>query len=403
MKLKYLGHSALLAEAGGTGILIDPFLTGNPRAGAGAGELTPDYIVLTHGHADHIGDTVEIADRTGCTVVSTPEICTWLEERGAKTLMMNIGGPRSFGNFSLRFTPAWHSNSLPDGTYGGMPMGVVIEAAGKRIYHAGDTALFSDMQLIGSGLLFTVITGGFFPFIIGSVALAVIMLIYVGAGGLRTIAWVDALQYFLVFGGITLIGVSKNPESTLLRQSDIALVLPDAPEACAIGMAPTTSTTVSLALGDALAVAVMRIRGFGRDAFHLYHPGGKLGAQFLRVGAIMHKDEALPAVAEGTGMGEVLMQMSAKGFGVAALTDPEGRLSGVITDGDLRRNLDGLMERRAADVATRNPRSIAPDALVSEAVRQMNQSKVNALCVVEADGRLVGLVRLHDCLRAGVV
>ncbi len=151
MKLKYLGHSALLAETGGTAILIDPFLTGNPVAGAEAGKLTPDYIVLTHGHSDHVGDAVEIATRTGCTVVSTPEICTWLEQQGVKTWMMNIGGPRSFGSFSLRFTPAWHSSSLPDGSYGGMPMGVVIEAAGKRIYHAGDTALFSDMRLIGSG------------------------------------------------------------------------------------------------------------------------------------------------------------------------------------------------------------------------------------------------------------
>lgn len=212
----------------------------------------------------------------------------------------------------------------------------------------------------------------------------------------------DAIIAYTRRFGIPLIALTRAEGSTLAQSADIALLLPDAPEACAIGMAPTTSTTMALALGDALAVAVMRARGFGAEAFRTFHPGGKLGAQFLRVAAIMHSGDRLPMVTEDAPMPEVLMEMTGKGFGVAAVV-VDGRLTGVITDGDLRRNLDGLMTRRAADVATRSPRSIAPDALIAEAVRVMNGNKVNALCVVDGGGRLVGLIRLHDCLRAGVV
>jgi arabinose-5-phosphate isomerase len=202
--------------------------------------------------------------------------------------------------------------------------------------------------------------------------------------------------------GIALIGVSKDPASSLMRAADIALVLPDAPEACAIGMAPTTSTTLMLALGDALAVAVMRARGFSADDFATFHPGGKLGAQMLRVAQVMVGAGALPEVAPDAPMSEVLIEMSARGFGLAAVVDA-GRLVGVISDGDLRRNIDGLMGRRARDVATRNPRAIRPEALLGAAVREMNAAKIGVLCVTDAAGELVGMIRLHDCLRAGVV
>lgn len=211
----------------------------------------------------------------------------------------------------------------------------------------------------------------------------------------------DLILYTRRFS-IPLIGISKKPDSTLIRAADIGLILPDAPEACAIGMAPTTSTTCTLALGDALAVALMDIRGFAPEAFHVYHPGGKLGAQFVRVQDIMHSGDDLPVVGPDTPMGDVLVTMTAKGFGVAALVDG-GKLTGIITDGDLRRNLDGLMDRAAGDVATPRPRTIAPDALASEALAQMETAKINALCVTDADGRLVGLARIHDILRAGVV
>lgn len=200
---------------------------------------------------------------------------------------------------------------------------------------------------------------------------------------------------------IPLIAMTRRAESTLARQADHLLLMPDAPEACAIGMAPTTSTTMAMALGDALAVSLMQARGFDRENFLAFHPGGSLGAQLLRVSAVMHRGADLPIVAPDTDMGETLVVMSQKGFGVAALVE-DGKLTGVITDGDLRRNLEGLMERKAGQVATRNPRSVAPDALLTEALGVMNAGKISSLFAVDADGTLVGLVHIHDALRAGV-
>lgn len=200
---------------------------------------------------------------------------------------------------------------------------------------------------------------------------------------------------------IPLVAITKKAQSTLGQQADFVLQLPDAPEACAIGMAPTTSTTCTLALGDALAVALMRLRGFERENFLAFHPGGTLGAQLLRVSSVMHSGDALPVVGESTSMGETLLEMTAKGFGVAALVEG-GRLVGVITDGDLRRNLGDLMARTAGEVATRHPLSIAPEALLSEALGVMNTHKVSALFAVDEGGMLRGLVHIHDALRAGV-
>lgn len=200
---------------------------------------------------------------------------------------------------------------------------------------------------------------------------------------------------------IPLVAITKKPDSTLAQQADHLLELPNAPEACAIGMAPTTSTTCTLALGDALAVAMMRMRGFERENFMVFHPGGTLGAQLLRVSSVMHRGDALPVVAAATDMGETLLEMTAKGFGVAALVE-NGMLKGVITDGDLRRNLDHLMSRKAGEVATYNPRSISPDALLSEALGVMNTHKISALFAVDDAGKLQGLVHIHDALRAGV-
>jgi len=200
---------------------------------------------------------------------------------------------------------------------------------------------------------------------------------------------------------IPMIAMTRRADSTLARSATHVLLMPDAPEACAIGMAPTTSTTMAMALGDALAVALMQLRGFDRENFLAFHPGGSLGAQLLRVSAVMHRGEELPVVEADTPMGEALVIMSQKGFGVAALVE-DGKLEGVITDGDLRRNLEGLMERKAGDVATRNPRAIAPDALLTEALGMMNARKISALFAVEEDRTLVGLVHIHDALRAGV-
>lgn len=201
--------------------------------------------------------------------------------------------------------------------------------------------------------------------------------------------------------GIPLIAITRKPESTLARAAKYVLTLPDAPEACAIGMAPTTSTTMTLALGDALAVALMQERGFDREDFLSFHPGGTLGAQLLRVAAVMHTGDALPVVAPDTPMSETLLEMTRKGFGVAALVDG-GRLIGIVTDGDLRRNMRGLMDRRAGEVATASPMVTQPDVLLTEALGQLHATKRTVLLVVDDAHALVGLLHIHDVLRAGV-
>ncbi|MCV2879080.1 KpsF/GutQ family sugar-phosphate isomerase [Sedimentimonas flavescens] len=199
---------------------------------------------------------------------------------------------------------------------------------------------------------------------------------------------------------IPLIGVASRPDSTLLRQADVALVLPRATEACGTGNVPTTSTTMTLALGDALAVALMEHRAFTPEHFRTFHPGGKLGAKLSKVADLMHDD--MPLVPEATPMSEALLVISQKGFGVVGVTDPEGRLSGIITDGDLRRHMEGLLGHTAAEVMTRNPRTIAPGVLAESAVAVMNEKKITCLFAVE-EGRPVGILHIHDCLRAGVV
>lgn len=200
---------------------------------------------------------------------------------------------------------------------------------------------------------------------------------------------------------VPLIAITKKASSTLAQAAELLLQLPDAPEACAIGMAPTTSTTVTMALGDALAVALMNMRGFGREDYGNFHPGGSLGAQLLRVSAVMHKGDDLPIVQDTTPMSETLLTMSSKGFGVSALVDQMG-LAGIITDGDLRRNMDGLMDRTAGQVATRSPMTTRPETLLTEALGIMNATKRTVLLVVDEDKRLVGLLHIHDALRAGV-
>lgn len=151
MILKFLGQSGFHVQTGEHSLLIDPFLSGNTLAQDQAEDFSPSYILLSHGHADHYGDTEALAKRSGATVVSSFEIAEYLGNKGFTAHGMNPGGAYRFPFGRLKFTPAWHSNSLPDGSYGGMPMGLLLEAEGKRLYHAGDTALFGDMALIGRG------------------------------------------------------------------------------------------------------------------------------------------------------------------------------------------------------------------------------------------------------------
>ncbi|MFV0492609.1 MAG: SIS domain-containing protein [Pseudorhodobacter sp.] len=201
---------------------------------------------------------------------------------------------------------------------------------------------------------------------------------------------------------IPILAISRKPGSTLMRAAKARLTLPDLPEACAIGMAPTTSTTLTLALGDALAVALMEARGFQPDEFRTYHPGGKLGAQLLKVVQLMHGGDAVPTVPADLPMVEVILVMTARGFGIAGVVDNAGRLEGVISDGDLRRNMAGLMAARAGDVASRNPATLGPDALAVEALALMNQRKIGAVFVTDEGARPIGILHIHDCLRAGV-
>ncbi|HMO07154.1 MAG TPA: KpsF/GutQ family sugar-phosphate isomerase [Paracoccaceae bacterium] len=200
--------------------------------------------------------------------------------------------------------------------------------------------------------------------------------------------------------GLGLVAITSRPASTLAQAADVALVLPGAPEACPHGLAPTTSTTLALALGDALAVALMQARGFAADHFRAFHPGGRLGARLARVDQLMRGGD-LPLVAPETGMEETLLAMTAAGYGIAGVV-AGGRLAGVITDGDLRRNMAGLMGRRAGEVATPNPLTCPPAMLAQEAVALMNARKISQLFVVDDAGAPVGILHLHDCLRAGV-
>jgi len=201
---------------------------------------------------------------------------------------------------------------------------------------------------------------------------------------------------------VTLIAVTANAESTLARAADIALVLPAAKEACPLGLAPTTSTLMQLALGDALAVALFESRGFTALQFKEFHPGGKLGASLTFVRDVMHQDSSMPLVTLGTRMSEALVEMTGKGFGCVGVTGNGGALVGIVTDGDLRRHMrDDLLTSPVELVMTKNPRSVRPDQLAAEALEILNSRKVTALFVVE-DTKPVGLVHVHDLLRIGV-
>ncbi|MEM0923416.1 MAG: KpsF/GutQ family sugar-phosphate isomerase [Pseudomonadota bacterium] len=238
---------------------------------------------------------------------------------------------------------------------------------------------------------------------LGMVTRQDVVLVLSNSGETRELA--DIVSYTRRFE-IPLIGVAGRAGSTLLTNADIALVLPPAEEACPVGMAPTTSTTMTLALGDALAVALMERRQFTRADFGVFHPGGRLGAKLVTVGGLMATGADIPLVSEDASMKDALLVMSQKGFGVAGTVDASGALTGVITDGDLRRHMEGLLDRSAREVATPNPRTIHADALAQEALALMNarEPRITTLFVMPKTGALqpLGIIHMHDCLRAGV-
>jgi arabinose-5-phosphate isomerase len=201
---------------------------------------------------------------------------------------------------------------------------------------------------------------------------------------------------------IALIAMTAEPESTLSKAADVALTLPKAREACPHNLAPTTSSLMLLALGDALAIALLEGRGFTSVDFSVLHPGGKLGAMLKYVRDLMHAGDALPLRPLGTKMSDALVEMSSKGFGCVGIVDTRGHIVGIVTDGDLRRHMrPDLMTALVDDVMTKNPRTIGRDLLASEALEMLNSAKITTLIVTDAR-KPVGIVHLHDFLRAGV-
>lgn len=204
--------------------------------------------------------------------------------------------------------------------------------------------------------------------------------------------------------GLPIIAVAGRGDSTLVRQADVGLLLPAVGEACPANLAPTTSTAMMMALGDALALAAMQVRGVSRDGFHELHPGGAIGKRLMRVAAIMHRNTAMPLVSLDCRMREVIMMMTSRSFGMTGVVDGDGALVGVITDGDLRRHFDSLGEGTAADMMTPNPIWVSPGCLIEDALALLNKHKITAMFAVEEDGsnRPVGIVHVHDFLRLGL-
>jgi len=202
---------------------------------------------------------------------------------------------------------------------------------------------------------------------------------------------------------IPMIAIACNGDSTLMRAADVALHLPDAPESCAIGMAPTTSTTMMIALGDALAVALMERRGFDADRYRDFHPGGSLGRALIRVSDLMHKGAEIPLCRAETPMQEVLLAMASGRLGCVGIVDGSGTLTGIVTDGDVRRHAaQGLQDRTAGQVMTANPKVTEAGQLAAEALALMTEKKITQLFVLDGAGKPVGVLHVHDCLRAGL-
>jgi arabinose-5-phosphate isomerase len=202
---------------------------------------------------------------------------------------------------------------------------------------------------------------------------------------------------------IPLVAMTRRLGSALAEAADVALVLPASEEACPMGLAPTTSTTMMMALGDALAVALLERKGFGAADFHVLHPGGQIGRKLLRVADVMQAGDAVPLIQHDAGMREAILTMTAKTFGCVGVLGADGRIVGIVTDGDLRRHMDDdLLSRTVASVMTPGPKSIRPQALAAEALGLMNAHAITSLFVLDEEQRPLGIIRMHDCLRAGV-
>ena len=212
----------------------------------------------------------------------------------------------------------------------------------------------------------------------------------------------DLIHYTKRFG-IPLIAMTSGKTSGLALAADITLLLPKVEEACPNGLAPTTSTTMQMALGDAVAMALLERKGFDASDYKNFHPGGKLGAMLAHVSSIMHQGEAMPLTTPEVLMSEAILVMTRKGLGCIGVQGPDGKLTGLVTDGDLRRHMgSGLLDLTVGEIMTAAPKTLAPETLASEALNFLNDNKISSIFIVEGE-RPVGLVHLHDFLRAGVI
>jgi arabinose-5-phosphate isomerase len=207
---------------------------------------------------------------------------------------------------------------------------------------------------------------------------------------------------FVKLKRIPFVSITAREDSVLAQAADVALVIPDSPEACPLSLAPTTSTTVMLALGDAIAVALLGRRGFSQEDFRILHPGGQLGSRLLKSSDIMRTGDQLPLVNVDTPMKESIIEMSAKQLGSVGVLSSDGRLAGIITDGDLRRHMeDDILAMTASEVMTESPKSVEGSVLAAQVLGMMNDKKITSIFVV-SDGRPQGIVHIHDVLRMGL-
>lgn len=230
---------------------------------------------------------------------------------------------------------------------------------------------------------------------LGMLAKGDAVLVFSNSG--ETLELVDIIEY-AARHRLPLVAVTQRRESTLGRHADYVLLLPRIPEACPIGCAPTTSTTMQLALGDALALALLQARGFRPEDFRQFHPGGRLGKKLRLLREIMHRGDALPLVRPDTPMGDVIYIMSSKGFGAVGIVEDDLRLVGFISDGDLRRHMSpDLLQKTAWDIMSPHPFSLSPDCLVERAIALLSEHKITSSFVVE-DGKVTGFIHMHDML-----
>jgi arabinose-5-phosphate isomerase len=243
---------------------------------------------------------------------------------------------------------------------------------------------------------------------LGAIAREDVLLLLSWGGETAELA--DLISYAKRFR-LPLIGIASNPDSNLMQAADVKLVLPRAPEACPNGLAPTTSTTMMLALGDALAVALMERKGFSPDQYRDFHPGGSLGKALIRVADLMHRGAEIPLVGENASLRDVLVTMASGRLGCVGVVNGAGGLVGIVTDGDVRRLLGkelagkALESRKAGEIMGRAPKTVHPGQLAVEALARMNEHKITQLFVLEAADKAkkpVGILHIHDCLRAGL-